>query len=368
MSASPHSLPLDIPLGPVMVGVRGMALDDEDRARLSHPLVGGVILFTRNYESPAQLLALTSEIHALRAPPLLIAVDHEGGRVQRFRQGFTVLPAMGELGVLWDQDEGAARRAARQVGHVLAAELRAHGVDLSFAPVLDMDYGRSSVIGDRAFHKDPHVIAELALALAQGLKQGGMSSVGKHFPGHGHVQADSHHALPIDERPYPQIQHADILPFRKMIANGLGGIMPAHVIYTAVDERPAGFSTIWLKRILREELAFDGMIFSDDLTMVGAHWAGGITERANAAFDAGCDMALVCNDFEGADTLLAGLTRQQCHMPPVALARLGRIHGRGGRGEPGGHAQLVHDAEYQEALAAVREISVHRGELPLYRT
>lgn len=355
------SSPLEMPHGPVVLDVAGTALADDDRRRLTHPLVGGVILFSRNYESPAQLTELTREIHALRQPPLLIAVDHEGGRVQRFRDGFTVLPAMRELGAAWNLDAERARKLAETVGYVLAAELRAHGVDLSFTPVLDVDHGHSSVIGDRAFHHDPRAIGDLALGLMRGLRHGGMSAVGKHFPGHGHVKADSHHEVPVDERPLEALEASDLRPFRRLIKNGLGGIMPAHVVYSAVDAKPAGFSEIWLKRILRRQLGFNGMIFSDDLSMAGAHVAGDVVERAYAALRAGCDMVLVCNDVPAADQLLGALDYT---MPAMSLARLARIHGRGG---PESSVQLLHDRYYLDAVATVRAIGVNRGDLPLFR-
>ncbi len=355
------SAPLQIALGPVMLDVGGLSLNEEDIKRLQHPQVGAVILFARNYESPQQLAQLTHDIHAIRQPPLLIAIDQEGGRVQRCREGFTLLPAMRELGVIWDRDPKHARELAQQTGYVLAAELRAYGVDLSFTPVLDIDHGKSSVIGDRAFHSQPRAIVELARALIHGLTLGGMSSVGKHFPGHGHVTADSHHELPIDERPYTAIEETDLRPFRSLSADTLGGIMPAHVVYTAVDDKPAGFSEIWLKQILRDKLGFDGMIFSDDLSMKGAHAVGDITKRANAALAAGCDMVLVCNDPQSADELLAHLKYE---MPATSLVRLARIHGRGGPESP---QQLQHDKRYLAAVAAVRSISIKDGELPLYR-
>ena len=347
--------------GPVMLDVAGTELTNDDRQRLAHPLVGGVILFTRNYASPEQLAQLTGEIHALRQPPLLIAVDHEGGRVQRFREGFTALPAMRELGAVWDNDPKRARKLAEVVGYVLAAELRARGVDLSFTPVLDVDHGNSSVIGDRAFHSNPGAICDLALGLMRGLSLGGMSAVGKHYPGHGHVTADSHHETPLDERPFSALEASDLQPFRRLIENGLGGIMPAHVIYPAVDAQPAGFSEIWLKQILRRQLGFNGMIFSDDLSMAGAHAAGNVVERAVAALRAGCDMVLVCNDPQAASQLLAKLDYT---IPAMALARLARIHGRGG---PESAAQLQHDRYYLDAVATVRAIGVNSGDLPLYR-
>ncbi len=286
-------------LGPVMIDIAGTALTDLDRERLSHPLVGGIILFTRNYESREQLTALCTEIHALREPRLLIAVDHEGGRVQRFREGFTRLPAMRRLGELHTAHPESALETARAVGYVLASELRACGVDFSFTPVLDLDYGQSSVIGDRSFGRDPLVVAELANALIEGLHAAGMKSCGKHFPGHGHVAADSHVAIPVDERPWAALQE-DMEAFRR---GKVDAVMPAHVIYPEVDHRPAGFSPVWLK-ILREQLGFDGVIFSDDLSMEGASVAGGIVERATAAWSAGCDMLLVCNAPDAAGQLL----------------------------------------------------------------
>ena len=270
-------------LGPVMLDVRGTELSAEEREMLRHPLVGGVILFSRNFESPTQLSTLTQTIHALRQPPLLIAVDHEGGRVQRFREGFTRIPPMRRLGEVWDHHPQQARKLAQQVGYVLAAELRASGVDFSFTPVLDLDYGESQAIGDRAFHRAPQAIAELAHHLMLGLKEAGMAAVGKHFPGHGFVAADSHLAIPVDERDLAEIQLFDLDPFRKMTHFGLAAIMPAHVIYPKIDAQPAGFSSRWLKDILRDELGFDGVIFSDDLSMEAAKVGGDVVARGQAA-------------------------------------------------------------------------------------
>ncbi|HTH93724.1 MAG TPA: beta-N-acetylhexosaminidase [Rhodocyclaceae bacterium] len=289
-----------LPLGPAMIDIAGKELSDLDRERLCHPLVGGIILFTRNYASREQLTKLCTEIHALREPRLLIAVDHEGGRVQRFREGFARLPAMRKLGELHAMNMAAALVLAKAVGYVLATELRECGVDFSFTPVLDLDYGQSSVIGDRSFGRDPAVVAELANALIDGLHAAGMKSCGKHFPGHGHVAADSHVAIPVDERSLSEIEE-DIAAFRTARVDA---IMPAHVIYPAVDSRPAGFSPVWLK-MLRESLGFNGVIFSDDLSMEGASVAGGIIDKANAAWSAGCDMLLVCNSPEAAGQLLA---------------------------------------------------------------
>ena len=309
-------------LGPVMLDVAGTELDAEDVRRLQHPLVGGVILFARNYQSPAQIKALTAAIHAVRQPPLLISVDHEGGRVQRFREGFTRLPAMRELGKTWDGNPKRARQLAEEAGWVLAAELRAHGVDFSFTPVLDIDYGHSQVIGDRAFHHNPQAIAELAHALMAGLKRGGMAAVGKHFPGHGHVAADSHVDIPVDERIPAQLEH-DIEPFRRLVEDGLAAIMPAHVIYPKVDSRPAGFSKRWLKDILRQQLGFQGAVFSDDLSMAGARLIDGeqvsYTQAAVTALNAGCDLVLLCNQStpeseaggHAVDQLLQGLQQAE---------------------------------------------------------
>ena len=290
-------------LGPMLVDVRGTALNGEERTFLAHPQVGGVILFARNFESPPQLRELTAQIRSVRAPELLIAVDHEGGRVQRFREGFTDIPAMRRLGQLRESDAGAARELARAAGFIIGHELIAHSIDFSFAPVLDVDFGASSVIGDRAFSDEPETIAELAGALVAGLTEAGAAAVGKHFPGHGYVPADSHVGLPVDERDFAAIDAADLLPYRRLIPQGLAGVMPAHVIYSQVDGVPAGFSSKWLRDILRGRLGFGGMIFSDDLSMEGASVAGGIADRARAAIEAGCDMVLVCNAPEQARAL-----------------------------------------------------------------
>ncbi len=346
-------------LGPVMLDVLGTELTDDDVARLLHPLTGGVILFRRNFVSVAQLTELTSAIRALRPAPLLIAVDHEGGRVQRFHEGFTRIPAMRELGKIWDHAPQRARHLAHQTGYVMAAELRSCGVDFSFTPVLDVDHGQSSVIGDRAFHSDPQAIAELAHHLLKGLKQGGMHTVGKHFQGHGYVTADSHLAIPVDDRPFVDIELCDLLPFRQMIAFGMTAVMPAHVIYPAVDSRPAGFSPVWLKTILRDRMGFEGCIFSDDLSMEGASVAGGIVERASAALNAGCDMVLVCNKPESADELLHGL---HWEMPVTSRARLIQMRGMP---HPVSMAKLHEDAQFLKALHEVAGVGISSPELPL---
>lgn len=294
-----------MPLGPVMLDVVGTTLSEDDLRRIRHPLTGGVILFARNYENRAQLVALCDAIHAAR-PGMLIAVDHEGGRVQRFRSdGFTRLPAMRKLGELWDRDVLQACKAATALGYVLAAELRACGVDLSFTPVLDLDYGQSEVIGDRSFHHDPRVVTLMAKSINHGLLEAGMANCGKHFPGHGFVAADSHVAIPVDERDPKDILKDDAAPYG-WLGMSLSAVMPAHVIYPKFDKHPAGFSKKWLT-LLRKELGFDGVIFSDDLSMEGASVAGTVVQGAHAALKAGCDMVLVCNSPDKADQLLDGL-------------------------------------------------------------
>lgn len=333
-----------LPLGPVMADVAGFSLTDAERARLLHPNVGGVILFQRNYQDAQQLAALCRDIHALRSPHLLIGVDHEGGRVQRFRTGFTAIPPMRAIGQGWEAHPQQARRLARDAGYIIGAELRAVGVDFSFAPVLDLDYGNSGVIGDRAFHRNPQAVTDLAHALALGLHEAGVSAVGKHFPGHGFVAADSHLAIPVDERSLSDLEFADLLPFRQMVDMGLAGVMPAHVIYPRVDAQPAGFSHKWLSEILRRQLGFEGVIFSDDLVMEGASVAGDIRQRAVAALQAGCDMVLVCNRPDLVDELLPKL---KWPLQPTSLIRLARMHGRP---HPPSRVALLESQRYVDAL------------------
>jgi beta-N-acetylhexosaminidase len=333
-----------------MLDLQGLELDPVERERLSHPLVGGVILFSRNYGSPEQVETLTREIHALREPQLLVAVDHEGGRVQRFRDGFTELPAVRHLGRIYDENPKRARRLAETSGWLMATELRAVGVDFSFAPVLDLDRGVSGIIGDRAFHSHPEAVADLAHAYMHGMHRAGMAATGKHFPGHGSVAADSHTALPVDERELVDILAEDVVPFERMIHYGLEGIMPAHVIFPRVDGQTAGFSHVWLKQILRQQLGFQGVIFSDDLSMEGAKGAGDALSRAKMALSAGCDMILVCNDVSAADQVLAGLGH---HDDPVSHLRLVRMHGR----ENPTRRQLAQDQAYRDAVRAVSGIA-----------
>ncbi len=293
-------------LGPLIVDVTGLALNDADRKRLTHPLVGGVVLFARNFESKRQVTQLCAEIRALRSPRLLVCVDHEGGRVQRFRKGFTEIPPMRDLGAMWDFDVLGACKRATELGQIIGRELGEVGVDLSFTPVLDLDYGSASVIGDRALHNDARVVAMLARSLTHGLLLSGMANCGKHFPGHGFAHADSHYDLPIDERPQKLLLDEDGAPYAWM-GETLTAVMPAHVVYPEVDRKSAGFSRIWLQDILRKRLGFSGLIFSDDLCMEAAAVAGNIHQRSRAALSAGCDMALVCNRADLVDELLGKL-------------------------------------------------------------
>lgn len=339
-------------LGPVMLDLAGVRLSADDIRRIRHPLTGGVILFARNFEGREQLTALTQSIHSIR-PGVLIAVDHEGGRVQRFKtDGFTKLPAMRTLGELWDADVLAATKAASALGFVLAAELRACGVDLSFTPVLDLDYGPSGVIGDRAFHRDARVVTLLAKSLSHGLALAGMANCGKHFPGHGFVAADSHVALPVDERNLKDILEQDAAPYA-WLGITLEGVMPAHVIYPKVDPHPAGFSKKWLS-ILRRDLGFQGVIFSDDLSMQGASVAGSVVDGAAAALAAGCDMVLICNAPDQADRLLAELKITDAAAAVESAARLALLTPRMAALTWDG---LQQDARYHAARRMVQALS-----------
>jgi len=329
----------------VVVDVLGPVLTDEDRSRIRHPAAGAVILFARNYENPEQLAQLTADIEREREPALPVCVDHEGGRVQRFKDGFTVIPPMRTLGKLWDRDRQAGRDAAMSIGYVIASELGAHGVDFSFTPVLDLDYGGSSVIGDRALHFDPTAVGALGACLVRGLAQGGVAAVAKHFPGHGYAEADSHVAVPRDERAFKEIARKDIVPYKAVIEAGLAAVMPAHVIYSQVDEQPAGYSKHWLQEVLRGKLGFQGIVFSDDLSMEGAAVAGGPPERARAALGAGCDMVLLCNNPKGLDELLESLKEMTLSKPE----RLERMKKQGGR-------DLRKSVAYREALGELQKL------------
>ncbi len=334
-------------LGPVMVDLAGIALEPVEREMLRHPQVGSVILFTRNYESPEEVARLTAEIHEIRSPPLLVAVDQEGGRVQRFRAGFTRLPALREVGRRYGVDQGAGLTLARELGWLMAAELRSVGVDMSFAPCIDIDYGISRAIGDRALHPDATAVAELGVAYMLGMRDAGMAATGKHFPGHGAVAADSHVALPVDRREWPDIE-ADLQPYRRLIANGLPAVMVAHVVFPTVDEKPASLSRAWINGVLRGQLGFQGAVFADDLSMEGAAAFGDITARAGMARDAGCDVLPVCNDRPAVETLLESLREVP---DPVSRMRLVRLHGRDADNQA-----LASNPRWQTAVAAAREL------------
>lgn len=342
-------------LGPLMVDVAGVALEPAEREMLSHPLVGGVILFSRNYESPAQLERLVAEIHSLRSPPLLVGVDQEGGRVQRFREGFTRLPPMRIVGRRHAGDRQAGLALARSLGWLMAAELRAAGVDLSFAPCVDLDWGVSEVIGDRAFAAGAADVGELAVAWMLGMREAGMCATAKHFPGHGRVVADSHVALPVDRRELADLE-PDLAPYRRLIANGLPAVMAAHVVFPAVDSRPASLSRPWVEGVLRGELGFRGAVLTDDLSMAGAAAFGGIAARAAMALEAGCDLLLVCNDRAAVLELLDSMPVEA---DPVRQVRLVRLHGRAGPGRN----ELLADARWRTAAAA----AAHALDVPALR-
>jgi beta-N-acetylhexosaminidase len=333
-----------------MVDIAGTELAPEDLDVLSHPLVGGVILFSRNYRDPAQASALTAAIRAVRSPHLLIAVDHEGGRVQRFREGFTHLPAARLLGRHFDEDRREGLKLAQSVGWLLAAELRAVGVDFSFAPCVDLDYGVSEVIGDRAYHSDADTVAALGVATLLGMREAGMAAVAKHFPGHGALVADSHVALPVDRREFADLE-ADIRPYRALIGNNLAGVMGAHVVITAVDALPASLSGRWISQVLRGELGFHGCVFADDLSMAGAAAFGGILERVRLAFAAGCDVLLICNDRPAVELVLDGLGAVVGSA--ASQARLVRMRARG---EP--PADLHATRHWQDTAARIADLSV----------
>ena len=331
-------------LGPVMVDLQGIALEPDERELLAHPQVGSVILFSRNYESPGQLQRLTAEIHAIRTPALLVAVDQEGGRVQRFQEGFTRLPPMRAIGRRYAADFTEGLAVARQLGWLMAAELRAVGVDLSFAPCVDLDYGVSQAIGDRALHPDPAAVGELAVAYMLGMRDAGMAATAKHFPGHGAVTADSHVALPVDRREWADVE-PDLMPYRRLIANGLPAVMVAHVVFPAVDSMPASLSPRWIRDILRRDLGFPGAVFADDLSMAGAASCGDIVARAELALAAGCDALPVCNDRAAVLRLLGAMRNVG---EPVGRLRLARLRGR----DLADLQALRSDPRWQQGVAA----------------
>jgi len=307
-----------------MLDIDGQSLTSSDRSLLREPAVGGVILFTRNYESPAQVADLVEEIRAVRIPPLLVAVDHEGGRVQRFREGFSPIPPMRRLGRLYDENASAGLEMTRLCGWLVGSELRAAGIDLCFSPCVDLDWGVSEIIGDRSFHRKPDVVASLAGALSRGLRDAGMAAVAKQFPGHGAVVIDSHEALPVDRRQYGDVLD-DMQPYEKMVSRReIAAVMLAHVVYSEMDAVPAGFSSYWINTQLRSQIGFDGAVFCDDLSMKATASYGSMRKRARLALDAGCDMVLVCNDRPAAASTVEALND---YSNPLSLVRLARLHG-----------------------------------------
>lgn len=311
-------------LGPLMIGLSGLEPTAEEKEWLDHPLVGGVILFRRNVESPDQVEELVRSLRGHRRPAPLLAVDQEGGRVQRLTRGMTGLPPLGDIGRLYDREPKRALSLAEDHGWLMAAEVRAAGLDLSFAPVVDLDRG-STVIGDRAFHADPGSVSALAERYVTGMRRAGMAATAKHFPGHGSVAADSHHELPVDQRPLGDLMGADLVPFAHLIAHDLPGIMAAHVVYPEIDDLPASFSSTWLREILRDRLGYRGAVFSDDLCMAGAAGIGDVARRARRSLEAGCDMALVCEP----DAVPGLLDRLAPHEDSVRTARLLAMRGTG---------------------------------------
>jgi beta-N-acetylhexosaminidase len=309
-----------------MVDISGTELSPEDLDVLGHPLVGSVLLFTRNYRNSDQLGALTAAIRAVRSPHLMIAVDHEGGRVQRFREGFTKLPPSRPLGRRFDEDRRDALTLTRSIAWLMASELRSVGIDFSFAPCVDLDYGVSEIIGDRSFHRNPETVAALAAAYLMGMREAGMAAVAKHFPGHGAVVADSHVALPVDRRDFADMED-DLRPYRMLIENNLPGIMAAHVVYPAIDDLPASLSRRWITDILRGQLGFHGCVFADDLSMAGAVAFGDVVERAQLGLAAGCDVLPICNDRAAVTTVLDKFKPDLA--APASQARLVRMRARG---------------------------------------
>ncbi|MCK9621390.1 MAG: beta-N-acetylhexosaminidase [Methylobacter sp.] len=334
----------NLPIGPIMLDVAGLTLAQDEKEKINHPNTGAVILFSRNYQDPEQVTELINQIRAARNGNILIAVDQEGGRVQRFQHGFTRLPPA----VSYTQSPELAESA----GWLMAAELLAVGVDFSFAPVLDIDCGVSEIIGNRSFSTDPTLATRLSSSFRKGMNEAGMAATGKHFPGHGAVALDSHLTLPIDERDLDSIRAKDLLPFKQLIEEGLEGIMPAHVVYPKIDPNPAGFSPFWIQQILRKELNFNGTVFSDDLSMEGAASVGDFPERARLAQLAGCDMILVCNNPAAAEQVLEALPISQ---DPVREQRLSRMQGK----PQMNREQLTHTEKWQQLSTLINNTYNH---------
>ena len=334
----------NLPIGPIMLDVAGLTLTQDEKEKINHPNTGAVILFSRNYQDPEQVTELINQIRAARNGNILVAVDQEGGRVQRFQHGFTRLPPAASYAQTPDLAESS--------GWLMAAELLAVGVDFSFAPVLDIDCGVSEIIGNRSFSTDPALATRLSSLFRKGMNQAGMAATGKHFPGHGAVALDSHLTLPIDERDMDSIRAKDLVPFKQLIEEGLEGIMPAHVVYPKVDPNPAGFSPFWIQQILRKELNFNGTVFSDDLSMEGAASVGDFPERARLAQLAGCDMILVCNNPAAAEQVLDALPITH---DPVREQRLGRMQGK----PQMNREQLMHTEKWQQLSTLINHTYNH---------
>ncbi len=334
-------------IGPLMIDVEGLALQNEEIKRIMHPMVGGLILFTRNYKDTVQLKTLTDAIRKIRGHDFLIAVDHEGGRVQRFREGFTTIPAMRKLGEVWDKDPKRANHLAFLIGQIIATELRVFDIDFSFTPVLDVDYNESTVIRDRAFHNDIEAIKALASSILEGLKEGGMRGVGKHFPGHGYIKADSHLSVSEDERTFDEIASKDMSIFISLIKHGLNAVMPSHVLYSAVDRHPAGFSSFWLKDQLREKFHFKGAIFSDDMSMKGAILGGEMKDRILKALEAGCDMVLLCNSPQLVNEVLLHLDWK------MSSENISRLLSMKGTKEPAEALKMIQEKGFKEMTSQI---------------
>ncbi|MSQ80438.1 MAG: beta-N-acetylhexosaminidase [Candidatus Methylopumilus sp.] len=334
-------------MGPLMIDVEGLTLTNEDIKRIQHPKVGGLILFTRNYQDTHQLKALTDSIRNIRGHDFLIAVDHEGGRVQRFRDGFTTIPAMRKLGEIWDQDSTKANHLAFLIGQIIATELRVFDIDFSFTPVLDIDYSESTVIRDRALHANIKAIKELAAHLLDGLKEGGMHAVGKHFPGHGYIREDSHLSISEDTRTLHEIESKDMSIFLSLIEHGLNALMPSHVLYSAADNLPAGFSKFWLKNQLREKFKFKGAIFSDDMSMKGAILGSEMKDRVLKALEAGCDMVLLCNSPHLVDKVLSQLNWS------ISKESLERLRSMKGSKDPALALKMTQEKGFKEMTSQI---------------
>jgi beta-N-acetylhexosaminidase len=334
----------NLPIGPIMLDVAGLTLTQDEKEKINHPNTGAVILFSRNYQDPEQVTELINQIRAARNGNILIAVDQEGGRVQRFQHGFTRLPPAASY--------AQSPELAESAGWLMAAELLAVGVDFSFAPVLDIDCGVSEIIGNRSFSTDPTLATRLSSLFRKGMNEAGMAATGKHFPGHGAVALDSHLTLPIDERDLDSIRAKDLAPFKQLIEEGLEGIMPAHVVYPKVDPNPAGFSPFWIQQILRKELNFNGTVFSDDLSMEGAASVGDFPERARRAQAAGCDMILVCNNPIAAEQVLESLPITQ---DPVREQRLNRMQGK----PQMDRKRLMHTEKWQQLSTLINNTYNH---------